>query len=205
MKPDIIGKIAQLLETLPINDEPRAAYLLLEIRKVFEHEPHLQQALPTLQFYCNWALHTKLDRGPTQQFLRAVNPILSMHGIYTEDESRVLNKLLTLESFREELTTFLGVNSIPTSLCTDDGNWSQFLAVYSRIAQDAELMLADDMPPSGPLNLAVQSVTIRPVNPLSLVPAWPYPMEWFVQYADGRRARLALSGHGLLGARIILG
>jgi hypothetical protein len=66
-------------------------------------------------------------------------------------------------------------------------------------------MLAGDMPPSGLLKLAVQSVTIRPVNPLSLVRTWPYPTEWFVQYADGRRSRVALSGQGLLGARIILG
>jgi hypothetical protein len=28
MKPDIIGKIMRLLETLTISDEPRAAYLL---------------------------------------------------------------------------------------------------------------------------------------------------------------------------------
>ncbi len=60
MKNEIAKKIAVQLDHLPLSDEPRVTYFLAEVRKIFEHEGSLAASLPTLEFYCNWALHTRL-------------------------------------------------------------------------------------------------------------------------------------------------
>jgi hypothetical protein len=203
MKPDIIGKIAKLLEVLPIDDEPRTVYLLAEIRKVLDHEPSLEDELPTLRFYCNWALHTKLEGRAAQRFIAEVSPAL-MLGETNAKEYQSLEQLLTLQSFREELAAFLRRHSIDSSLCDNGDNWEILLRSYSRVVQDSELVVTGNMQASGPRNLSVQSVTIRPASALSLSPRFPYPMDWFVQYADGRRGTLTLGCLGFFGARMVL-
>ena len=203
MRPDIIAKIAKLLEMLPIDDEPRTVYLLAEVRKVLEREPPRAEELPTLKFYCDWALHSKLDGRAAQRFLAGVRPALTLQET-NGHEYQNLEQLLTLRKFREELSAFLRMNGIDPSLCEDDGNWEMLLRSYSHVVQDSDLVVAGNLPASGPNNLSVRSVTIRSAGDHALSPRYPFPMEWYIRYADGRSGRLTLSGLGFLGARMVL-
>src|ERR1700683_3440087 len=102
MTDEIIRKLQTFLGT-PIEDEYKVVYLLTQTRKVFERDAHLEQHLPTLQFYCNWALHTKLDRRATvQEFLAKVDPILTLEGNHDQKTKDELDRLFTLRHFRDE-------------------------------------------------------------------------------------------------------
>ena len=99
MNAEIIAKIKTLLANVPIAEEARCVYLLTEIRKVFEREGSLGARMPTLQFYCNWALHTRLDKKQAQKFLNEVLPILTLQGNHTPAEHAKFDRLLTLQAF----------------------------------------------------------------------------------------------------------
>ena len=151
MKSDIIEKIRGLLTTLPISDEPRTVYLLAQVRKVFEHDRPLRQALPTLQFYCNWALHTKLDRLSAEMFLNAVDPVLTLVGDHTYEAQQMLDALLTLNAFRAELRLFLTHNGLEASISDNDEYWRTFVQTYSRVVEDCEITISGQQQPRGPL------------------------------------------------------
>ena len=57
MQPDIHENLRRLLAGDPINDETKVVHLLVEARKLIEHEKALKQTLLTLEFYCNLGLH----------------------------------------------------------------------------------------------------------------------------------------------------
>lgn len=61
MRDEIIEKLRKELNT-GITTEPQVVYLMAGIRKLIEHD-NLQAKFPALNFYCNWVLHTKLERG----------------------------------------------------------------------------------------------------------------------------------------------
>jgi len=204
MKNDIVEKLNRVINGLPLTDEANVVYLLTEVRKTFEHDNSLGQTFPTLEFYCNWALHVLLDRKSAQAFLNSVLPILTLNGSHTESEHKAFHSLLTLQAFRDELRQFFAHNGISEVLCENSDHWAKFLEAYSRVVQDSVLVLKGNTVPSGPLNVAVQSVTVRCVAGLELAGNRPFPMDWQIQYLDGRSGELSLSEHGLLGATITM-
>jgi hypothetical protein len=203
MKPDIIEKIRSELQTLPVKDEKTVLYVLAEIRKILEHDELLRATLPTLQFYCNWALHVRLDKAFAKQFIQRVSPLLTFKGNWTAEQFADLHGLLTLQRFRDELKAFLTECAIDASVCEDE-NWVCFLKLYSRVVQDSELVMKGTSEPAGALKLAIESVTVRPTDgDPEFKAAWLCPMQWLVQYADGRKAAIVFSNRGLTGSKLI--
>jgi hypothetical protein len=198
MKDEIIKKIASQLTALPIGDEHRVVYLPVEIRKVFERDSGLHTSLPTLEFYCDWALHTRLDRLSARRFLEEVRPILTLEGNHDQEAQDNFNRLLTLHAFRAETRLFLERCGLSVEICADERYWKIFLATYSRVVENCELVMeANASAESGPLNLAVESLSIRPlIRGTELPDNLPYPMEWAIAYRDGRKGGLLLSDHG---------
>jgi hypothetical protein len=135
MKEEIVRKIASLLDRLPLVDEPQVVYLLVEIRKVLERDDSLVASMPTLEFYCNWALHTRLDRSVARRFLETVNPILTLQGNHNEQQQNAFDHLLTLNALRTEARAFLEANGLSAEICIDEGHWQSFLLVYSRVVE----------------------------------------------------------------------
>jgi hypothetical protein len=134
--------------------------------------------------------------------MNKVMSILTLNGNHAEAEHRELNSLLTMQSFRDELRRFLVANHINDELCTGETNWGPFLDAYSRVVHDTKLVLRGNPTPDGPLNLAVETVTVESIPGAGFAPSRPFPMNWMIAYADGRNARLELSKHGLLGATV---
>jgi hypothetical protein len=206
MQIDIQEKLRQLLTDKLIDDEMKVAYLLVECRKLLEHDQTLEDNSPTLEFYLNWGLHTQLSRAGARAFLTKVNPLLVFNGVFDNNQHHALNALLTLDAFRLELRSLLASFNADLALCDDPARWTTFVHLYSHLVQDSELLLEQVPQPSGPLLLAVKKVTISPVvgDPLADPSVRVYPMTWFIEYADGRAGRLELSQHGLAGARVTL-
>ncbi len=206
MKNEIEEKLRRLLKGDQITDEPKVTYLLAECRKLFEHDKSLRATLPTLEFYCNWALHIQLSRAGAQAFLSKVDPILTMNGDFDQAQHDALHALLTLETFRLELRTLLGRVGADQSVCDDQGRWMSFLMLYSHVVENSELTLEKIAPANGAAMLAVKRVTIRPIRSADLADgaARVFPMVWMVEYEDGRIGQFELSDLGLLGATLAL-
>lgn len=208
MQIDIQEKLHRFLADDPtINDEARVVYLLAQCRKLLEHDKALKNRLPTLDFYCNWALHVQLERSAAQAFLNEVNPILTLNANFNKEQHDAVDSRLTLNAFRSELQSLLACVSADLSICDDASRWTGFLRVYSRVVQDSELAFKGASVPNGPRGLAVKKVTIHPIAgdpPVDHAAAAVYPMLWMIEYADGRIGRLELSQLGLLGATVDL-
>jgi glutaredoxin-related protein len=114
MKEDILQvKIKRELGTLPINTESRVLYLLVEIRKVLEHDDVRESIL---RFYADWVVHTKLDKSFSQK-------------IYEELKSRDSRggaNILNFERLRKDLKQFLIKYQLPTDLVEVDKHWISF-------------------------------------------------------------------------------
>jgi len=206
VKNDIEEKLRRLLKGNQITDEPKVTYLLAECRKLFEHEKSLRAMLPTLEFYCNWALHTQLSRAGAQAFLSKVDPILTMNGAFDQAQHNALHALLTLETFRLELRNLLGQVGADQTLCDDQGRWMSFLMLYSHVVENSELRLEKAAHVNGAAMLAVKRVTVRPIRSADLAEgtACVFPMVWMIEYGDGRTGQFELSNLGLLGATLTL-
>lgn len=204
MQNEIQEKLRRLLAVNQFLDELSVTYLLVECRKLLEHDNSLKANLPTLEFYCNWGLHVQLSRSGAQVFLAKVNPVLTLDGVFNQDQHDALNALLTLDAFRSDLRILLASFGADLSVCDDDARWTSFVHVYSHVVQNSELTLEKTSPGKGPLGLAVKKVTIRPISRIALSREIEsvYPMVWIIEYEDGRTGQLELSGLGLSGATV---
>ena len=112
MKEDILSqKIRRELANLPIDTEPRVMYLLIEIRKVLEHD-NIKNTL--LVFYGDWVVHTKLDR-------KFANKVFD--EIYNEDSS-ISYHIKSFSLLKNTLLEFFNKHNLPTELI--DNHWSFF-------------------------------------------------------------------------------
>lgn len=63
-KPDILSKLSNKLQSVPTSEED-IIYILSRIRKILEAENYPDK-YSLLNFYCNLALHTKIERVPKE-------------------------------------------------------------------------------------------------------------------------------------------
>jgi hypothetical protein len=61
-KPQILEKLSQKLKSVPESEES-VVYILSRIRKILEIDDHPEK-YQILNFYCNLALHSKIDHPP---------------------------------------------------------------------------------------------------------------------------------------------
>src|SRR3989344_2786417 len=73
MRSEILEKLNKELSDLPIDTEPRAMYLLVQIRKIMDH---LEDGDNPLRFYCNWVVHIVLKRSAAQEKLNTLVKML---------------------------------------------------------------------------------------------------------------------------------
>lgn len=105
-----------------IDGEPQVVYILSRIRKILELKK-LKEKYKYLNFYCNWALHSKMDRTePVKTILREFLKL---------DQARM--KFPLFEYLKEELQSFLENNSLPDRIVNDQ--WTslreKLLDIYS--------------------------------------------------------------------------
>ena len=116
----IIDKLKTALER-GIESEVQVVYLLTGIRKLIERDRELGKAYPSLRFYCDWALHSKLDRGAAKEILRR----------------RSIGPILKMDSFHIELMDFL------FDRLRSQGEWQDFLRLYVGVISDIPMELKD--------------------------------------------------------------
>lgn len=143
MKAAIVDKMSRELSG-GIDTEPKALYLLAEIRKYLEGcNQREKDKYPNLYFYCDWVLHIKLDRTPAKIILKRFESTLS--GINDlEDISNIFKKqeknFYLFIDLKEELRSFLEANGLPTKLLENSGRWFKFKKLLVEILMDCPLV-----------------------------------------------------------------
>lgn len=112
MKTEVECKLASELADLPINSEARVVYILVQIRKLLDHNGNSHP----IRFYCNWALHTELVKKPAQDWLLKLSNMT---------DSQVI-QVVSLKDLKKLSKDYLTNNNLNTDLTDVDDNWSSF-------------------------------------------------------------------------------
>ena len=157
MKPDIISKLRDELRE-PIHSERQVVYILAELRKLMELEAieRNERGAPpdnshfALKFYCDWAVHVRLDQAGAKRIVQRFNQFQGLNEklaapggeVVTVDPNflQELDENLQLANFRRQLGTYLTSHDLDGGLASDEGRWVEFLAYYSHVIEDAPLI-----------------------------------------------------------------
>lgn len=156
MKPDIIEKLRDELRE-HIHSERQVVYILAELRKLLELESlaRIEAGSPSdtsyfaLQFYCDWAVHVRLDYSGAQriverfnQYQKFVDDLASRGEEVTADPDflQEFDQSLNLTRFREQFGAYLKSHGLDPGITTDGNQWIEFLVYYARVIEDAPLL-----------------------------------------------------------------
>jgi len=127
----------------PPKNAAEIVYVFVKIRKFLEHS-NLRNKLWMLTFFCDWLLHTKLERNGARRILEMfdnklerVNPA-EPNRLYWKDD---VLKILSLDILRNQLTDFLCQNHLPSVWAQDDFAWKEALGFYGEEVRDTPLTL----------------------------------------------------------------
>lgn len=128
----------QLSSKAPLT-EARVVYILVETRKLLELQGELSK-YPALRFYCDWALHTSMDRAGAQRILRLfdeAHPLLCNGQALPRNLDREIGDTTNLRLFEKEFDAFLTAYSLPNDII--NVRWTQFLRSYVAVIEDCPL------------------------------------------------------------------
>jgi hypothetical protein len=165
---DIISKLTTEL-VAGINTEVQVVYLLAGIRKLIERD-EVKDQYPDLNFHCDWALHSHLDRSAAKAVLLkfdAAHAILRDKQIELRDLPATLRReilrISETKSFKDELSSFLEAYDLPALTKTRLDGWPYFLHLYCRVIEDIPLVVKDTSA-NGPQNISQVVVHVDAAN-----------------------------------------
>ncbi len=145
-----------------IEDEASVVYLLVQLRKLLEHESQkVKDAYFTLRLFCDWALHIQMDRAGAQRILRLIDAKIEGPTVIAQDE-RAANDMLELVSLRIQFRKYIRRNKLNSEIASLDEQWFRFLELYAQIIADSPLVCKLKAAPSphSPLK-HIDTATIR--------------------------------------------
>jgi hypothetical protein len=154
----ILRKLRQELAQ-EVTTERQVVYILAEIRKAIEQAGELKNYY-ALDFYCSFALHTRMDRAGAQRILQRFDkayPLLAKKQALPPELRREIQQTIKLERFSRELETFLTANNLPTRLFTEPDGWAKFIHHYGNVIDECELVIKGD----GAKLKSIDRVTVR--------------------------------------------
>lgn len=202
------------------HDSPEgdAAYLITEVRKILEMTAG-QADFPYLNFFCNWALHTSIDRSDIPvEILRRLSNLIIYGRQNVQEWIRPLERA-TFGEFRKELTSFLRKHALPHGLVRGNREWKQFLEAFIPLIVDSPIelnqrKLQDQRKEmryrrKWGINAKLSMLTLRIIPPHGTVPraksrAGEYSsaplLEWDVRYDNGDGFNIPCVFYGLKSA-----
>jgi hypothetical protein len=138
----IIQKLRDEL-ILPLRRESQVVYLMAEIRKYLDHQNTDEQLdWRVLSFFCNWALHIKIDRRHQADNIRAFLAAFDLKMGFSLKEylqGDFYNEIMHLRVLREELKRFFTVHGLPSSLTDNQTAWRRFMYYYTSVVAESPL------------------------------------------------------------------
>ena len=136
----IIEKLTQHMQAFP-EREADVVYALAQVRKILEYGE--VGDFHTLQFFCDWALHTRLDRSVAQRMLKTLDGQFRHYDSKKPWAIDPGGKALEIFSFRlfwQQLAKFCEKHELPT-VWVDYLNWKQVVKLYGEIVRDCPLVM----------------------------------------------------------------
>lgn len=125
---EILRKLNNVLNE-DIKNEYQVVYIFSRIRKFLELKG-LQSKYKNLNFYCNWALHSKIDRTePVSEILRK----------FIKNKNK--KELLYFRDLHKSLYVFLSDFNLPKKIITYQKNYTKFMHILVEIYSDTPLVV----------------------------------------------------------------
>jgi len=143
MRNDILQKISDELHG-GIDTQAKCLYLLAEIRKFLDQCSKTEkERYPDLYFFCNWVLHSEMDRTPAKDILirferlfAATKTLKEKGKIFKQSEKHFYQ----LSNFRSQLRNFLGKYVPSQAFIDNSSSWSKFRGLLVKILIDCPLV-----------------------------------------------------------------
>ena len=132
MRAEIIENISSTLKK-PLEKE-RVVYLMIEIRKFIGKSNEELSNWNNLEFWCDWMVHTKMDRKFAKETLIKMEQYLQTPG-KKFNWSNFNSEFISLENLRQELYKFLEHHNLSTKI-TDFPTWKIFCKYLEGVLLD---------------------------------------------------------------------
>jgi hypothetical protein len=130
--PTIIEKLQKILSQSSYSEQD-IVYLLSRIRKILEIDEK-KEKYKVLNFYCNWALHAKIDdTGSIKEILLNLERDIKAHIDF-----------VTHQPFKKELIKFIKEYSLSTKIFSDSVVLRNFSYILQKIYSDTPLFVKTD-------------------------------------------------------------
>jgi hypothetical protein len=198
MTPNILRKLTAELAQ-PIMSERQVVYILCLVRKIVDRDSN-KQRWNSLKLYCNWAMHTDLTYESIRPFIQQIGDFFlatfSPDGTgVSQAQHEVIQKLVYLDGFREDMHTFFVEHNLPHALTDDGEKWNDFIRHYGGVIHDGSLVY------SGKCLQLIKRMTFTTLPSSS--EAVPFNIKWELLFNDGRGVSLMLHPNWkLVGSRL---
>ncbi|MFH1162260.1 MAG: hypothetical protein V1696_03230 [Candidatus Jorgensenbacteria bacterium] len=145
-----VGKIRILLSEPPFKTESEAVHFVVLLRKEIEKDREDRDKFGLLKFFCDWALHSKLDKSSqTLEILINFNKCLTEFDFGKGDREKLdallirLSSIISFEKLHDEIALFLEKHRLPRDIVNDRAIWKTFLNFLADIINDSQLRFSD--------------------------------------------------------------
>lgn len=141
MKDEIRDKLRVMLESCALGiDEPKVTYILVEMRKLLEHD-NFPENYRTMKFYCDWVVHPKLDGPGAGRFLEAADSIIARikDGAAHKDVEAEIFELISFQKLAREMRQFCEDYGLPTNVSDVMRQRIEFFDCYLRVIHNCPL------------------------------------------------------------------
>ena len=193
----IVEKLALHLGK-PVATEPDVVYLLVELRKMLEHD-NTKGRFPVLNFHCNWVVHTTLsDSAVAEKIVRHFDELPNLLENVRNGHLPIpaaMERLLNQQQLRKELGECLNSYGLPSTVCEDD--WINFSDSLCRVIEDCPLEIRPlSTKPAKPRKAReptryVKSVVVARIPS---VPPGGRGMEWKLEFHTNPRIHVDQDG-----------
>lgn len=131
----IVGKLRKFLnEDISTEKECCAVYLMVELRKLLDHQKIKDQYL-TLRFYCDWTVHINKERHMEgiAWAIETLNEYSSTLPPKEKHYNSVIESFLGMAELRREMATFLINNGLQMGKLESDESWDIFTRTLGEI------------------------------------------------------------------------
>lgn len=124
-------------------------YALVEIRKLLERNGRNARApiLGGLRFFCDWAVHIRMNRDAAAQILREIDTALqARQGGKNDALDDPFSAIFGLHQFRCQLREFCCSHGLPTTWTGDTKSWTRVMGYYGEVVKDCHVVIKADEP-----------------------------------------------------------
>jgi hypothetical protein len=156
---EILDKLNVELEK-DITSECQVVYILSRIRKYLEFD-NKRQEYKYLNFYCNWAMHTQIDR---------TEPMVDELVAFINNKDK---GFLNFDYFKNDLLKFLKEKDLSTKVIDDAPNFYRFINLLIDIYTDTPLIVK-----------GIKTTRITISKPEIPVPGFAFSIAFNVEYLE---------------------